>query len=326
MPGNPLMNDPFPSQDERSEEVVVHKKLLVTGLTGFVGGHLQAHLRSAAPEWHLLLPPEGMDLTRPETLAAWCGQRPDAVIHLAGQTFVPEAFRDPARTLEINLLGTLNLLQALKAGGFTGSFLYVSSGDIYGQVEPEDLPILETQLPAPRNPYAVSKLAAEYLSLQWGISEGWRVMVARPFNHVGSGQKPDFVLPSVARQIARIQRGLQAPRIEVGDVDVTRDFLDVRDVIAAYFALLSSGKSGEIYNVCSGLERSVRDLISQMGTLSGITLELAQDSSRMRRSEQRQVKGSHARLARATGWAPAISMEETLKTILSDWAERVLEE
>lgn len=303
----------------------MQKKLLLTGLTGFVGGHLQAHLEAADSEWRLLPPPETVDLTRPESLADWCAQRPDAVIHLAGQTFVPEAFRDPAHTLEVNLLGTLNLLQALKAGGFDGTFLYVSSGDVYGQVEPADLPIRETQLPVPRNPYAVSKLAAEHLCLQWGISEGWRVMVARPFNHVGAGQKPDFVLSSVARQIARVQRGLQPPLLEVGDVDVTRDFLDVRDVIAAYFALLASGRSGETYNVCSGVERSVRELIGQMAELADVGIELVQDVARMRRSEQRQVKGSHARLAEATGWSPAISMEETLKTILSDWAERVIE-
>lgn len=304
----------------------MQKKLLLTGLTGFVGGHLQAHLEAADSEWRLLPPPEAVDLTHPESLADWCAQRPDAVIHLAGQTFVPEAFRDPARTLEVNLLGTLNLLQALKAGGFDGAFLYVSSGDVYGQVEPADLPIRETQLPVPRNPYAVSKLAAEHLCLQWGISEGWRVMVARPFNHVGAGQKPDFVLSSVARQIARVQRGLQPPLVEVGDVDVTRDFLDVRDVIAAYFALLTKGRGGETYNVCSGVERSVRELIGQMAELADVRIELVQDGARMRRSEQRQVKGSHARLAEATGWSPAISMEETLTTILSDWAERVIEE
>lgn len=304
----------------------MQKKLLLTGLTGFVGGHLQAHLEAADSEWRLLPPPEAVDLTRPESLADWCAQRPDAVIHLAGQTFVPEAFRDPAHTLEVNLLGTLNLLQALKAGGFDGTFLYVSSGDVYGQVEPADLPIRETQLPVPRNPYAVSKLAAEHLCLQWGISEGWRVMVARPFNHVGAGQKPDFVLSSVARQITRVQRGLQPPLVEVGDVDVTRDFLDVRDVIAAYFALLAKGRGGETYNVCSGVERSVRELIGQMAELADVRIELVQDGARMRRSEQRQVKGSHARLAEATGWSPAISMEETLTTILSDWAERVIEE
>lgn len=303
----------------------MQKKLLLTGLTGFVGGHLQAYLETVASEWRLLPPPEAVDLTRPESLMAWCAQRPDAVIHLAGQTFVPEAFRDPARTLEVNLLGTLNLLQALKAGGFDGTFLYVSSGDVYGQVEPADLPIREAQLPVPRNPYAVSKLAAEHLCQQWGISEGWRVMVARPFNHVGAGQKPDFVLSSVARQIARVQRGLQPPLVEVGDVDVTRDFLDVRDVISAYFALLANGRGGETYNVCSGIERSVRELIGQMAELADVRIELVQDSSRMRRSEQRQVKGSPARLAEATGWSPAISMEETLKTILSDWAERVIE-
>ena len=165
------------------------KRLFVTGLSGFVGQHLQSRLKADASVWELLTVASRYDLSQPHSLEGLWPEMPDAVIHLAGQTFVPEAFRDPARTLNINLLGTLNLLQALKARGFTGTFLYVSSGDVYGQVAESELPITERQPPCPRNPYAVSKLSAEFLSLQWGLSEGWPVMVARPFNHIGTGQK-----------------------------------------------------------------------------------------------------------------------------------------
>lgn len=298
------------------------KNLLVTGLTGFVGRHLQQHLDQPDSAWRLVLPPSSYDLIHPESLRAWCEQSPDAVIHLAGQTFVPEAFRDPARTLEINLLGTLNLLQALKAGGFNGTFLYVSSGDVYGQVDESDLPVTERLMPEPRNPYAVSKLAAEHLCRQWGISEGWQVMVARPFNHIGAGQKDGFVIASAARQIMRIAGGLQAPEIAVGDVDVTRDFLDVRDVISAYFALLEHGRSGEIYNLCSGVERTVRELIIQMARLAGVSVDLVQDPSRLRPADQRRVVGSAAKLQQDTGWEPSISITETLQSVLSDWEAR----
>lgn len=302
---------------------VLNKRLLVTGLTGFVGRHLQAWLEESPAGWTLLPPPDRYDLRRPETLVPWCAERPDAVIHLAGQTFVPEAFRDPQATFEVNLLGTLNLLQALKQTGFSGSFLYVSSGDVYGQVAEHDLPITESRLPQPRNPYAVSKLSAEVLCRQWSYSEGWRIMVARPFNHVGAGQNEAFVLASAARQIALMRKGMQAPRLEVGDVDVTRDFLDVRDVIAAYFEILAKGESGEVYNVCSGQERSVRDLIQALAGLAGIELELVQDPARMRRAEQRRVCGSSAKLHDATGWEPKITINQTLATILSDWESRV---
>lgn len=300
------------------------RKILVTGLSGFVGQQLQQHPQIAT--WHLL-DNNRLELLDPASLAEMLQKdRPDAVIHLAGQTFVPEAFRAPQQTFEVNLLGTLNLLQALKQSGFCGSFLYVSSGDVYGQVDEGDLPIRETLLPRPRNPYAVSKVAAELLCLQWSYLEPWRIMVARPFNHIGPGQRSDFVIPGVARQLARIRRGLQAPRIEVGDVDVTRDFLDVRDVLDAYFHLLDRGRNGEIYNVCSGMEYRVRDLIEQMVSIAGVEVELVQDPARLRPSEQRRVAGSSWKLQQQTGWKSGISITETLKSVLSDWEARVVKE
>jgi GDP-4-dehydro-6-deoxy-D-mannose reductase len=291
-----------------------------------VGQHIQSRLMLDGSAWELLPAASPYDLTDPQSLVDLWPQLPDAVIHLAGQTFVPEAFRDPARTFDINLLGTLNLLQALKARGFKGPFLYVGSGDVYGQIEESALPITEQQPPCPRNPYAVSKLSAEFLSLQWGLSEGWSVLVARPFNHIGTGQKDSFVIASAARQINRIKQGLQAPQLEVGDIDVTRDFLDVDDVVSAYFALLEKGTPGQVYNICSGHEQSIRSLIEQMGDLAEVELQLVQDPARMRRADQRRVCGSHQRLARTTGWTPQISIQQSLRAILSDWEKRVRQE
>lgn len=276
--------------------------------------------------WQLMDVPR-VDLSQPGGLDGFLADGPpDAVIHLAGQTFVPQSFRDPAGTLQVNLLGTLNLLESLKRSGFSGAFLFVSSGDVYGQVAEEQLPITEQLLPRPRNPYGVSKVAAELLCQQWSFNEPWRMMVARPFNHVGAGQKADFVLPAVARQLARIRRGWQDAYIEVGDIDVTRDFLDVRDVISAYFALLEQGQSGEVYNVCSGREYRVRDLIDQLAKLAGVELEIRQDPQRLRRAEQRRVCGSSAKLQTRTGWQPAHAMERTLQDVLDDWDARILRE
>jgi GDP-4-dehydro-6-deoxy-D-mannose reductase len=301
------------------------KKLLVTGLNGFVGGHLQALLATMADgPWQLLVS-KPHDLLDSASLDAWLQDDcPDAVIHLAGQTFVPEAFRDPQRTLQVNLLGTLNLLQALKRRGFCGTFLYVSSGDVYGQVDEVNLPINESLAPRPRNPYAVSKVSAELLCQQWSYSEPWRIIVARPFNHIGPGQGDAFVIPSMARQLVRVRQGLQPAQLEVGDVDVTRDFLDVCDVLQAYLALLEHGRSGEIYNVCSGVELRVRDLIMQMANLVGVEVELIQDASRMRLSEQRRVVGCSEKIQKETGWKPSVSITETLQSVLSDWEAREL--
>jgi GDP-4-dehydro-6-deoxy-D-mannose reductase len=302
------------------------KKLLVTGLNGFVGGHLQALLATAAYASWQLINAQPYDLLDSGTLNTWLQEEcPDAVIHLAGQTFVPEAFRDPQRTLEVNLLGTLNLLQALKRRGFSGTFLYVSSGDVYGQVAEGDLPVVETLAPRPRNPYAVSKVAAELLCQQWSYTEPWRIIVARPFNHIGPGQGESFVIPSMARQLVRVRQGLQPAQLAVGDVDVTRDFLDVKDVLQAYLALLEHGRNGEIYNVCSGVEQRVRDLIMQMAHLAGVEVDLLQDASRMRLSEQRRVVGCSKKLQKETGWKPGTSITETLQSVLSDWAAREME-
>lgn len=299
------------------------KKLLITGANGFVGGHLQALLAQRGHGDWSLLRPDRFDLLQPHSLDSILEQNcPDAVIHLAGQTFVPEAFRDPARTLQVNLIGTLNLLQALKRRGFSGTFLYVSSGDVYGQVAEADLPVVETLAPQPRNPYAVSKVSAELLCQQWSYTEPWRIIVARPFNHIGAGQGDSFVISNMARQIARVRLGLQPPSLEVGDIDVTRDFLDVQDVIEAYLLLLEKGRSGEVYNVCSGQERRVRDLIVEIAGLAGVDVELVQDPARMRRAEQRRVVGSSDKLQKETGWKPGVNITETLQRVLSDWAAR----
>jgi GDP-4-dehydro-6-deoxy-D-mannose reductase len=299
------------------------KKLLVTGQTGFVGKRL-AHLLEGHPQWDLV-PHQAHDLTDPSSLDSWLSQGgPDAVIHLAGQTFVPQSVRDPHQTFEVNLLGTLNLLQALKRNGFCGTFLFVSSGDVYGQVEEPLLPIDEQLFPRPRNPYAVSKLSAELLCQQWSVTEPWRILIARPFNHIGPGQAATFVLPGIAEQLAHARlANLSKTSLNVGDVDVTRDFLHVDDVISAYLALLQNGRTGEIYNVCSGVERSVRALILELAKLAAVEVELTQDAARLRPADQRRVRGSSNKLRLDTGWAPTTTITETLQSILDDWQQRV---
>jgi GDP-4-dehydro-6-deoxy-D-mannose reductase len=300
------------------------RHLFVTGAGGFVGRHLSAlAAREGLNGWELQLPPRGFDLLSADSIdTALASAVPDAVIHLAGQTFVPQSFRDPTHTFNVNLLGTLNLLQGLKRRGFSGTLLYVSSGDVYGQVAESELPIREDRVPHPRNPYAVSKVSAELLCLQWSYTEPCKVIVARPFNHIGAGQGEGFVISDMAQQLTRVKKGLQPPQLQVGDVDVTRDFLDVDDVLHAYLGLLDHGRSGEIYNVCSGVEQSVRALIMHMARLSGIDVELVQNTARMRRAEQRRVVGSAEKLRQETGWQPRIPLVETLNKVLTDWDSR----
>ncbi|MHB1647109.1 MAG: GDP-mannose 4,6-dehydratase [bacterium] len=162
----------------------------------------------------------------------------DAVIHLAAQSFVPESFKNPLETFDVNFTGTYNLFSALKEYGFHGKILYISSGDIYGLVSEDKLPITEDYPLKPRNPYAVSKVAAEALCYQWSMTEGIEIVIARPFNHIGPNQSERFVVSSFAKQIAEIELGLRKPVISAGNIDITRDFLDVRDVADAYKLLL----------------------------------------------------------------------------------------
>lgn len=297
------------------------RKLLVTGAGGFVGQHVRdaCALRGRFEGWMFCPPPTGMDIRDANAVSNWVSSSSaDAVLHLAAQSFVPRSFEDPRETFEINIIGTLNLLQALRRYGFKGPMLYISSGDIYGQVPDDALPVTEARSPEPRSPYAVSKLAAEQLCLQWHRTEGLHVTVARPFNHIGPGQDARFVIPTLARQIVAIKAGRQPPVIEAGDIDTTRDFTDVRDVVSAYAAILDKGFPGQIYLIGSGKERSVRDILREMCHLEDINPRIHQDPEKMRPAEQRRMVADATRLHRDTGWQPAIPFQQTLKDILND--------
>jgi GDP-4-dehydro-6-deoxy-D-mannose reductase len=298
------------------------KRLLVTGAHGFVGRRLSRLVERdpALASWQLLDTPETLDL-RNRVAAATLVERlaPDAVIHLAAQSFVPDAFRDPATTLQVNIFGTLNLLQALQAASFRGRIVYVGTGDVYGLVPEHELPVTETHSALPRNPYAVSKLAAEALCRQWTITESIEILLARPFNHIGQGQSDRFVVSDFARQIAAIRQGRQPPVVHVGDIDVTRDFTDVDDVVHAYFALLERGVSGEIYNVCSGCERSIRSLLARLAEIARVDVSIEPDDARMRKAEQRRMSGDPSKIREATGWEATTPLDASLAAMLDHW-------
>lgn len=299
-------------------------KVLLTGHGGFVGGHF-SKLFPSVP----LVDESGgwVDILDRRALSdAMASIQPDAVVHLAGQAFVPESFRDPNRTYEINFTGTLNLLTALRETEFQGRVVFAGSSDVYGLVAPEDLPLREERPLKPLSPYAGSKAAAELLASQWNEMCDFDIVITRPFNHAGPGQDEAFVISNFAKQIAGIMLGKQQPVIHVGDIDVTRDYTDVRDVVRAYELLLRSGGGGEVYNISSGKEVVIREVLEMLIEAGNIKLEIVQDPERMRPSQQRRVAGSFEKLHRDTGWEPEIPLKQTLSDTLAYWLENLKQE
>jgi GDP-4-dehydro-6-deoxy-D-mannose reductase len=287
--------------------------ILVTGSSGFVGRHFCSRFGGVpfADERG------SIDLRDADRVHfAVAALMPQAVLHLAALSSVAASFNNPAETFAVNFQGTLNLLEALSAAHFQGAFLYVGSADTYGKTEEPDLPIRETQPLRPRSPYAVSKVAAEALCYQWSQTHDFRLVMTRPFNQIGPGQDIRFAIADFAHQIVEIRRGQRAPVMSTGDLDVTRDFTDVRDSVRAYKMLLDKGQNGEIYNLCSGEERTLRSLVEELLRIAGVDAELQLDTTRIRPTEQRRVVGDPGKIRTHLGWAPEIPLKTTLADIL----------
>ncbi|HEX7046413.1 MAG TPA: GDP-mannose 4,6-dehydratase [Gammaproteobacteria bacterium] len=298
------------------------KRYYVTGGSGFVGSVLEERIKATNDVFVAMS--SNVDIRDEAALTqSLADAKPDYVVHLAAQSFVPDSFKDPRATFDVNFYGTLNLLVALRANDFTGRLLFVGSGDMYGLVPQDEQPISEGRALKPRNPYAVSKVAAEALCYQWAQTEAFGIVMARPFNHIGPGQDPRFAVADFAMQIARMAKAGEPPVLTAGDVDAARDFTDVRDIVSAYIALLEEGRPGETYNVCSGTSRPVRELIEELAAIAGIDLTIARDPARYRPAEQKRVCGDPAKLRNDTGWAPRIEMRQTLQDTLDYWLKRL---
>lgn len=315
-------------------------RILVTGAEGFVGGHLLRTLARAgghdvaAGHWVGAAPPPWwaesgvtavpIDVTSDVSLsAAVARHQPEWVIHLAAQSSVGRSFADPLGTWEVNATGTLRLAEALRTvGGGPVRLLVISSAEVYGAVPDEAQPIAEDAPLRPSTPYGASKAAAELAALQAASdgADGLQVVVARSFNHAGPGQDERFVFPSLARQLVRIQRGESPPVLRVGNLEVQRDFLDVRDVVRAYLLLLERGENRGVYNVCSGVARSLREMVARLVELSETGARVEVDPERVRPVDIPVLSGDGSRL-RALGWAPRIALDDTLRDLLSE-AER----
>lgn len=311
---------------------------LITGAAGFAGRHLIAELE-AETDWSIVgvaRHPTPNPGARTRMLAAdlrdraliervverW---RPTFVFHLAAQSYVPKALATPADTLSNNIIGQVNLLEALRVHAAGARILIVGSAEQYGFATPEEMPLTEDQPFRPGNPYAVSKITQDMLGYQYFRSYGMDVVRVRPFNHFGPGQSDRFVMATFCRQIAEAERGFIEPSVLTGDLSSRRDFLDVRDVVRGYRLAVQHGTSGDVYNLASGVGYRIGDLLDQLLAQATVPLTIATDPARLRPSDIPVLIGDATRFTTATGWRPQMPIEQSLSDTLDDWRRRVAE-
>lgn len=314
-------------------------RAIITGISGFVGGHLAEHLidsgdlvvgLSESGQWpsklaqlarHVRI--EAFDLvhgSEAELAALIARKQPEVIYHLAAQANPQASLDDPRGTWSLNLGGAFNLLEAVKASGQKPRILMVGSGVCYGNPLPDQIPVSENCPLRPNNPYAASKAAADLLAIQYYLAHDTNVVIARPFNHAGPRQPPTYVLSSLARQVAQVETG-HVTRVEVGNLDVVRDFTDVRDVVRAYRLLAEKGSAGEIFNVGTGQGTRIADALAILRSLARMSVEIHTDPVRMRPVDQPLLIADASKLRTVTGWEPQFAMQQTLQDMLNFWRQ-----
>jgi GDP-4-dehydro-6-deoxy-D-mannose reductase len=315
-------------------------RVLITGITGFVGSHMAEyalfkgaqvfgsnrwrsktenveHLRSKVT----FIESDLRDVSSVRALLEI--SVPDYVVHLAAQSFVGVSWHAPAETLTTNIISQVNLLEALRGLKMSPRFLAAGSSEEYGLVLDNELPIRETNPLRPLSPYAVSKVTQDMMAYQYFKSYGLPIIRTRAFNHEGPRRGDVFVTSNFARQVAEIEAGLREPVVYVGDLTPRRDYSDVRDIVRGYWLLLERGEPGEVYNLCSGRSWSIQavlDFVLNLSTVKGITVKT--DPARLRPSDVMILEGDPGKVHEATGWKVEIPFEQTLTELLDYWRQR----
>jgi len=309
------------------------KKIVITGCSGFVGSHLIDYLLINEPSLGIW----GVDILQPEkkyaeniyfTQINLLAQdefenilghvSPDYIIHLASFSSVADSWRDPISCFKHNTNIFLNLLETMHVLRLRSRLLSIGSSEQYGIVPQDALPLSEQTPLRPSSPYAAARIAQEHLSLIYAKSFNLDIVCTRSFNHLGPGQPDKFVASSIARQFARVAKGLQK-NISVGNVTIIRDFIDVRDVVRGYHFLLKKGVPGEVYNICSGTGIAIADLIELFRQISGINPEVSIDACLLRPVENPNVVGSFRKLQNDTAWKPEITLKDSLTEMYNFW-------
>ncbi len=315
---------------------------LITGIGGFAGSHLADLLVARGEEVHgTVREPSDTDLIehlvernpieihpvdirdRKEMTDLLREERYDRIYHLAGVTFIPESVESPEETLDVNLRGTLSLFEAVRAACPTARVLNVSSAAAYGDLDDPSVPVAEATPFRPNTPYGFTKAAGDLMAYQYVRQHGLDIVRARPFNHTGPRQAPVFVCSEFAKAIAEMEAGRRPPEITVGNLDVARDFTDVRDMVRGYGMLLDQGRTGRSYNLASGTAIKVRDILKTLTTLAKTEVGILEDPRKFRPGEVSSIVGSAEKARREIGWRPEIAFERTLRDLLDWWRVRI---
>lgn len=317
------------------------KRVLITGITGFVGSHLAEFLlkkkdiqvygttrwRSKLDNIHHLLGKirlQECDIRDATSVRQILEKiKPDFIFHLAAQSFVPTSWHAPQETLTTNIVGNLNILEAVRHAKLKTAIQIAGSSEEYGHVDKKELPIREDSPLRPLSPYAVSKVAQDLLGYQYAKSYDMRIVRTRAFNHTGPRRGEVFVTSNFAKQIAMIEKGKQEPVIFVGNLDARRDFTDVRDIVRGYWFSLQKGTNGDVYNMCSEKACSIKDVLNILLSFSKIKIKIKVDPSRLRPSDVPLLLGDCKKFKKTTGWKPEIPFRQTLLDLLNYWRERV---
>ena len=316
------------------------RRVLVTGVTGFAGSHLVDYMLTrddcqifGIQRWRsrteniehfadriTLLECDLRDAT--STRDTIDQVRPEWIFHLAAQSYVPTSWSAPTESLTTNVLGQLNIFEAVRRLDLRCRIQLACSSEEYGLVLPTEVPIKETNPLRPLSPYAVSKVAQDMLGYQYWMS--WKVdsVRTRGFNHEGPRRGPVFVASDFAKQIADIEKGRKPPVVQVGNLASKRDFTDVRDMVRAYWLALEKGEPGEVYNICSGVAWSIQKVLDTLLSFSSARIEIKQDPVRLRPSDVPLLLGDNSKFVRATGWQSEIPFERTLRDMLEHWRAR----
>jgi GDP-4-dehydro-6-deoxy-D-mannose reductase len=294
-------------------------RALITGATGFVGHWLEAHLRDQGDD--VVGTGENVDVTDAAAVRKSVEEvSPEAIYHLAARTHVGASWDAPQETFTVNAIGTLNVLEAARQREPMPRVLVVSSAEVYGIVQPDELPLTEDSPLRPVSPYAASKVAAEFVALQSHLGSETPAIRVRAFNHIGPGQAETFAVARFARRIVDAQRTGER-QLRIGNPEPRRDFTDVRDVVRAYRLLATSGEPGAVYNVCSGTDVAIGDVARRLIELAGADLDVVVDADLVRPVDVPVLRGDAGRIRAAVSWEPQIPLDETLRDILSHCRE-----